>query len=424
MEATITEWDTATKVAAVGVVVAIVGVTAAVLAALYAYPAYRTSKAQRARDRFVETRESLQTRRQHLTTQALSTHSRAQTSDLPGMLSCTRWIPRAPLPLQQVVVRLELAPRMGYATPKVLAQAKKMLPRGSSGKDLEKYTEAMDLYARPKLFDNRVCYRLLDAKLDGDDTSLLVGLNYYFDSLNESEAVAHEYAHASLRSGSRFPSKTPVRSRIGNPLQLARRNAIFSISALTIRADRKAPTFFLHSREHGSVAVAGNLLHLAPSGVFQPAADDNATIGRDLSPWLTLCREYAEEYLGVEEAQGNVGVALSYDEDQPYSSINAAYQAGMLKISVLGLGLDPLTLCPELVTVAIVEPETFDDLFENLTLRNNEGFMRGAKVSGGKLTGFPFDAQTINGFLERGNLAPAARAALVRGRAFRDMLME
>jgi hypothetical protein len=417
--------DLTTIVAIISVVVAILAAVAALLSARYAYPAYRASKIETSRRHFTDTRKKLRDERHNLTTLALYREPRFVHSRLPGMLTKDSWVPAEPFLLDAVKLDLQRHyPSTSLTTEEILARAKRQLPRGPSGKRLDTYTEAMSAFAKPSLFSNKLCYRILDARLDKELTaSITVSLNHYFNSVDETEAVAHEFAeYISAKKGSVW-EPFPVRAAFGDPLCLRSRNAIFSVSALTIRADEASSTFVLHAREGDSVAIAGNLVHIAPSGVFQPTADDEMTIIRDLSLWLTLCREYAEEYLGTEEAEGRAGIALSYDDDEPYCSINTAYSLGAIQIYVLGLGLDPLTLCPELVTVAVVDSEVFDELFREMVMQNSEGLLRGAQIRGGRIVGYPFNERTIQGLLASERLSPAGRAALSRAWELKDWLL-
>jgi hypothetical protein len=392
------------------IVACIVGIAAA----WYAYSPHRANKHESNRREFVEVRERLSRHRSELTAAALHHHDPFSHGPLEGMLSCNAWVPSRPLAIEEIQLRLHRRSRRGRASREIKRRAGAILPRGSSGSKFPNYSTAMEVLARPILFDNRLCYPLVDAQLNAKDPIINVGLGYYFDSVDETEAIAHEFAKiASLEKPNKL-KRFRIRHAFGDPLDVSTRNAIFSISALTIRADKDAPTFVLHSREGKNVAIAGNLVHLAPSGVFQPTADDEMAVERDLSLWLTLCREYAEEFLGVEEALGDAGIALSYDDDEPYAAINAAYKTGALRVYVVGLGLDPLTLCPELVTIALVDPVVFDELFADMVLKNTEGSMRGAKLRAGRIIGYPFTPAGIESIISISRLSPAARAALSR----------
>ena len=57
-----------------------------------------------------------------------------------------------------------------------------------------------------------------------------------------------------------------------DPFQLDTYPLLLSISTLTIRRSRAGSTFLLLRREAGKVAIAGDMLSVMPTGVFQPAS--------------------------------------------------------------------------------------------------------------------------------------------------------
>ena len=395
-------------------IIAVVACLAGILAAWYAFYPYRSQRHHVARARFVQQRKRLGTQRPELTRAALAYHSSEHDDGLPGMLAGPSWVPPHPIPLRDVQVRLS---EHAIHDPPVAAlreSAREMLPRKESLRRYTGYSEALGELARPSLFEDLPCYRLLSANLCGQTPTITVGLTTFFAGIDESEALAHEFSALSEAGAApKARGRTlPVRSLVANPCRVGDRTTLMSVSALTLRVGEGKAQFYLHSRDSSAVAIAGNLLHLAPSGVFQPTADDHFTVQRDCSPWLTLCREYAEEYLGLEEARGPAGAALSYEEDEPYSSLMRAYEDARLQIFACGLGLDPLTLCGELVTIARVEESTFDEVFADLVVHNTEGTLRGRRVVKGRIEGFPFTEDSVREFLASDRLSPAARAAL------------
>src|SRR5580698_6733888 len=66
------------------------------------------------------------------------------------------------------------------------AAAAHVLPRTGTGPAYHTYTAAIEALDRPALFENRVCYRLLDADLGGAASSGRPGLRFgpsrYFDA--------------------------------------------------------------------------------------------------------------------------------------------------------------------------------------------------------------------------------------------------
>jgi hypothetical protein len=78
------------------------------------------------------------------------------------------------------------------------------------------------------------------------------------------------------------------------------------INTLTIRRDSiEGHRMYLHRRDAKSVAAAGGMYHVAPAGVFQPAALAPAHQANDFSLWRNVQREFSEEFLGNAEHNGN-----------------------------------------------------------------------------------------------------------------------
>lgn len=402
---------TALALTAVGLVVALVALSAQV--------------AERRRlispERFREERKYLSDERPRLTQQAFEAWPTEIRGSFGGMLSPTSWRLTEPLPLSAISVDLVEDDPPVTSHP-VLKAARSLLPRGASGRPYSRYSAAMADITPSSPFEDRPCYRLIEADLTSAQPSLRVGRTSYFRAIDEGEALAHEVASRAMRQ--RQALNGPLRREMDRPFEFAQRNQIFAVSALTLRvASDSTASFYLHSRDPGGVAVAGSLIHLAPSGVFQPCSDDNLTIRRDCDPWLTLCREFAEEFLGAEEAEGDNGAALSYSEP-PYAAIDSAYRNQTLRVSVLGMGLDPLTLFAELVVVVCVDAETFDDIFRDMVRVNREGKFRGSALSRGRLEGYRFDDETVSALQRQHNLSPAARAALEVAWRCREQLLD
>lgn len=341
------------------------------------------------------------------------------------MLAAPTWVPGTPIPLNAVKFRLSFS-TFDDSTGRTLLEAgrKRHLPWTESSERFGTYSAALEQLAKPMLFDNLLCYRLRSAQLTSDPPTVDIGLTHFFSGIDESELLAHEFAkwQKSAEEGGR-KVKLQVRKLVGDPFHGMDRHVIFSISCLTMRVEGGTASFYLHSRDAKAVAIAGSLLHLAPSGVFQPTSDNPETVRRDANPWLTLCREFAEEFLGVEEARGEAGMSLSYDHDQPYAAINDAYRDGAIRVYACGLGLDPLTFCPELVTIACVDSIAFDELFNDLVLKNDEGFLRGRSIWEGRVQGYELREQTVHDLLHSSRLSPAANAALETAWLHRSLLI-
>jgi hypothetical protein len=93
------------------------------------------------------------------------------------------------------------------------------------------------------------------------------------------------------------PANLPFRRSIDDPFDLVARPMLPSINTLTIRHDSIAGhRMYLHRRDAKSAAAAGDMYHVAPAGVFQPAALAPAHQRNDFSLWRNVQREFSEEF--------------------------------------------------------------------------------------------------------------------------------
>jgi hypothetical protein len=157
------------------------------------------------------------------------------------------------------------------------------------------------------------------------------------------------------------------------------------------------------------VAVAGGLLHVMPCGVFQPSSIQPAAMAADFSLWRNIQREYSEEFLGNPEHDGS-GAPIDYAA-APFDEMQAALDAGALRVFCLGVGLDALTLFGEVLTVAVFDADVYDRLFAEMVDVNEEG----AVVKTGRVhptSAIPFSRHMVDELLGSGRLAPAAAGIL------------
>ena len=291
------------------------------------------------------------------------------------LLTRPEWLPAEPLPLESVHLRWDPAP-----TPPAVADPSEGLPPG-----FRTYAEAMQALAPPKVFEDRPSYRLLAADLTDDTPALTLGPSHYFAGLNVGEAVAHELAAASRPVGSRAPSmrRLPLRRRVGDPCDLSRRAVLPAITTVTIT---RSGSYVLHWRDPAKVVHAGGLYQVMPVGVFQPLGSGSsgtrplAEEGADLDLWRCMVREFSEELLGTTE-----DYAPGFDQESwPFHrAIDAARAQGRVTVHCLGLGVDPLTLALDVLTVAVFDDAAFDELFGGfggLVTVNAEGRVTRARL--------------------------------------------
>ncbi|MFD6540622.1 XRE family transcriptional regulator [Streptomyces goshikiensis] len=345
------------------------------------------------------------------------------------LLAQPGWIPTTPVPLD--AVRLEWA---GTAAPAPItgreASLQGSLPLADDGAPFGRYAEAVEALARPRLFENRQCYRLLDVdELPGGGPRLRFGRGSYFDVIDICEAAAHEFASGAAAVGpdGAVPAeRTPFRAEIGDPTDLARRPVMAAISTLTIRHDTAAGTasFVLHWRDPEKVATGGGLYQVMPVGMFQPSADAPHNEANDFDLWRSTARELSEELLGSTENYGSEASPIDYEGWPFFAALEDARHAGTARVFWLGLGVDALTFVCDMLTVVVFEAATFDELFPKMASTNDEGHrVVDAEDATGRSVGIPFRGDHVERLTEREHMQPAGAALLRLAWQHRDTLL-
>ena len=141
-------------------------------------------------------------------------------------------------------------------------------------------------------------------------------------------------------------------------------------------------------------------------------AGDRASAARrrDLSLWRCLVRELSEELLGAPEVYDSADAAFDYDCWPLHKRLTAARRAGKLGVWCLGLGVDPLTLATDILTVAVFDADIYHAVVADLTPASAEG--RLLAVDGSAQP--PFAAGTVARFSGGGEPVQPAGAAVLR----------
>lgn len=120
----------------------------------------------------------------------------------------------------------------------------------------------------------------------------------------------------------------------------------------------------------------------------------------------------SEELLGRDENYHSDVRPIDYQHWPFYNELDAARQAGNLKLYWLGLGVDPLSLVTDMLTVAVLDAAFFDRTFTGLVTANDEGQILTNQRSDGASVGVPFDVETIERFVTTEPMQPAGAALL------------
>jgi hypothetical protein len=327
------------------------------------------------------------------------------------LLARPEWLPAEPLPLDRVTLSWQEHPPPVAVTGTGPAAAH-VLPGRPGGGRYASYAEAIAGLDAPALLQNRVCYRLLGGSLTAGSPALAFTRCRYFDAVNLGHAAGHEFAAAWQRDGAAagWPG-LPLRAAAGDPCDLPRRAAITAVTTLTLRREPGgAASFVLHWRDPAKVNHAGGMYQVMPAGIFQPVAGTAASVAADLSLWRCLARELSEEFLGTSEDYPLDGGRLDYQRWPFYLELERARADGLLRVWCLGLGVDPLTLATDILTVAVLDGRAFDALLGGMVAENAEGEV----VTEDGSAAIPFTAATAGRFGGGAEPVQPAGAALLQ----------
>jgi hypothetical protein len=342
------------------------------------------------------------------------------------VLASDGWLPPAPVPLEDIT----LVHDAGCAAPPIdgMGEANEHCrPLATAHTRYPRYSQAIRDLDPPRLFENRLSYRLLGVEFSGGTGRMAFGHTTYFDMIDVCEALAYETAlrHLVLTADGAALHPPPwgpsswdgltLRSSIGNPFDTTNRALLAAVDTLTLRIghDRTA-TFPLQQRDSMSVATGGRMMHVIPAGEFQPSSTLPQAVGRDFDLWRNAMREYSEELLGNPEHDGN-GRPIDYDTEQPFADMQQARREGRVQVYCLGVGQDALTLKTGIYTVALWDAETYDDIFAGMVHRNEEGTI--------PTRALPFTENAIRALLDASALVPGAAGCLYLAWQHREKLL-
>jgi hypothetical protein len=358
-------------------------------------------------------RREVNQRRHELTEAASRLYPAAARVGTTGLLCREGWIPDRPLELDEVKLTWTERPPPPAVDGGEPASAH-VRPERADGEHYRTYADALAALDPPALFENRPSYRLLAAHLTGGKGRLDLTRGRYFDGVNIGEALSHELAARDSDPQPAGAPGLPLRDLIGDPCDLPRRSAMPAITTLTLR--RATPgdaSFLLHRRDPAKVTHAGGLYQVIPVGIFQPADGNPASEQNDLSLWRSMAREFSEELLATSEDYQHLGSPLNYDRWPFYRQLSTARKTGRLRVSCLGLGVDPLTLAVDILTTAVFDSDLFDTTFDGLVAANAEGRViasQGASCA----PGVPFTSEAVDRFAGGAEPMQAAGAATLQ----------
>lgn len=400
--------------------------------------AERDDAARRSQQRWLSERDYLNAHRYGLTTVAQDLYPASWRVAGTPLMCRPEWLPAEPVPLDAVTLSWRPGRHSTVIDTTRPAGSAGVRPLRDDGVRFGSYAAALEALSKPRLLENRTCYRLLEVRASAAGARLAFGLGRYFDLINVSEAVAHETAsrilarrgprggreeHSQAMRGSLTMSELPLRSTVGDPLDLGQRSVTPGISTLVLRLDRDAGVaqMILHWRDPASVAVNGGLYQVAPAGMFQPSHEAEWNIANDLGLWQAIAREVSEELLGTSEDYGSDTTPIDYGQWPFFAALTSARRAGTVHGYWLGTGTDPLTLDVDMLTVLVFDAGLFDATFDGLVRSNEEGHFLAAPADGD--VGVEFSAASVERFTTVETMQPAGAALLRLAWQHRNLLL-
>lgn len=389
-----------------GIVLAGVGLLIALFGVPLTWANLRRTRSESSESYFERVNEHARLRQAQLRALAGSTiHPEWQADEIP-MLTKPGWVLPEPIPLELVSIDRE-SPDQLEQFADARARARKMMPKKRDGRRYPGYSDALVALAGMTQLYNGWIYRPLGVVADNGDLRLRFADGHFFDHVDTTEVLAYEAAINDLAG--RMTVEGGYRKYLGDPFDLTRRGTSLGVVVLTIRASDEGGGFYMHRRNERVVATAPDAIHVIPAGEFSPADIGLGSRAQDFKIWHTVMREYAEEFLDVEESYGRGGRPLDYEGDWPYRELIEARARGELRLFVVGIGLDPLTWKPELLLVCIFDHAVFDRLFAKIVQQGKEGTI----VVGPKGHGIPFDAESVDQYVRDPSTRNAAQACLM-----------
>jgi transcriptional regulator with XRE-family HTH domain len=180
----------------------------------------------RSQREWLRTRQALNRQRSDLNRLATQLYPPEVRVGDTGLLMPAAWRLAKPVPLDSIELVFTQAP-----APTVSGhheETRPLRPLVSPQRCYDRYHKAMRDLDRPRLFDNRVCYRLLGAERMPacEAASLTFGHMRYFDMIDVGEALAHELArtylnaNGTLRTAQPAWEDLPFRRLLGDPFDL------------------------------------------------------------------------------------------------------------------------------------------------------------------------------------------------------------
>ena len=353
-------------------------------------------------NKFLETRSFLIDTRRLLSSIAFEYYKQKEgfAYDFPLIIK-DDWIPESPIELGEI--QLSWRTQKDKITQPIL----KSFPAEDS------YQENIKKFYPEIKLENIFAYKLSDIHLSNGVFDLVFSPSQYFDYFNTCEALSYEFCWALLEkhkknlplknlnfSNMRFPLRDDI-----NIFDFTNRSTVAGINTLLIVLNKNKlgdHYYYFHKRQSKELAEGMNTFHVVPAGTFQPDSFNDNFHDRDFNLLRNILRELAEELLGKDELSDIIKDEKNFMEECPILEYVSLFKDSNAKVFFLGLGLDPLTTKPEILTCIVIDGSKVGREI-NLNFKDNfegEHFI------------VPFTKEGIRKYLQHENTLPAGAACL------------
>jgi hypothetical protein len=301
-------------------------------------------------------------------------------------------------------------------------------PADQNGTEYQSFHEAISHIEKPPedLFVSRPSYALSKIA-SGRPVKLNFSKAYYFDYIDCGEMLAYETIQQTLRlngpidgtSDSRYwpvlNERLSLRDMAGEWNAISFRPSLAGVNVLTLFVDRKSgQASFPMMHRSKFTGTASGTLHVIPAGEFQPTTDSPTAWKEHCTLWQTVLREFSEELLLDNEAKSGGLDMVKLSQRLQMRPLVELIRSGNWKTYFLGVGLDALTLKPEILLTSVIDLPRFIEAISSfyssdaLPLANPEGkILGGPRGWGEELT-----ARNLTQYRDASNTLPAASACI------------
>lgn len=159
-------------------------------------------------------------------------------------------------------------------------------------------------------------------------------------------------------------------------------------------------------------------LSMCLGGQLQPSSAHSIDPSGEATLWNSFAREFAEEVLGMSDADSRQGSPINMSAE-PFSSLSLMRDNGHLKVFLLGLVLDPLSFWPSLLAVAVLNRNEAVRTLPAFVNSNTEGVVIAKDKA---LSGFEFDSERVKQLNGDPTVGVAAKGCLELAWRHRNLL--